>query len=620
MFRSITQRLRFPFGPLVGGVACLAWLVAACGDGWCAEASLAAKPERPNVIVLLTDDQGYGDFSCHGNPVLRTPHLDTLWRESVRFTDFHVAPMCTPTRGQLMTGIHGLRNGAMNVSSGRDLLRRDLPTMADVFRAVGYRTGQFGKWHLGDIYPYRPKDRGFDRTLCFRSSYIGSAADAWNNDYFNDRYRFDDKLQPVKGYCTDVFFDEAIRWIKERGAEGEPFFAYIPTNTPHGPLFVPPRYREQYEAALAGRGLDEDYRKALARFFGMIANIDDNVGRLEATLEETGLRENTIVVFLTDNGGTAGVRFFNAGMRGHKVQLWEGGHRVPCFVRWPAAGIGGGRDIGALTEVQDLLPTLIDLCGLKGPAGAKFDGTSLAASLRGEPQPSLDDRMLVVQFSRMPRGTVARPKKDDAAVLWRKWRLVGGKRLYDLATDPHQDRDVAAEHPEIAARLQEHYDQWWAPIEPTLDTFQPSVLGSDQQNPTRLCASEWADVFLDQSGQVRAGVPTNGLWHVEVEQPGEYELALCRWPREAKAALTAATPPHVGEDCRLPAGKALPIARARLRVGTHDVDRPVAEDDREATFTVALPKGRTTVETWFYDEQGQELCGAYYVYVRRLEK
>ena len=592
-----------------------------CAVGRCAETAKKDKATRPNVIVLLTDDQGYGDLSCHGNPVLKTPNLDRLHSESVRFTDFHVAPMCTPTRSELMTGVDALRNGAMNVSSGRALLRRDLPTMANAFAAAGYRTGQFGKWHLGDMYPYRPKDRGFEKTVCFHSSYIGSAADAWENDYFNDHYLFNDEYRPVKGYCTDVFFDEAIKWIKQRNAEGEPFFVYLPTNAAHGPHFVPKRYRKEYEKALSELKTKKQIPRDLARYFGMIANIDDNLGRLEKLLKETGLRDNTIIVYMSDNGGTVGVPFYNAGMRGHKVQLWEGGHRLPCFVRWPAKGIGGGRDVDTLAECQDIFPTLIDLCGLEKPAGAEFDGTSLAKVLQGESQPELKDRMLVVQFSRMPRrGLSAKPSKDDAAVLWKKWRLLRGRELYDLSTDPHQDRNVIGDHPEIAKKLQQHYDKWWAEIAPTLDTFQPSVIGSDQQNPTRLCACEWADTFLDQMGQVRRGVTTNGFWHVETEQPGSYRFSLSRYPREADVALTKASPVHVGEDCRFGKGTALPIAKARLRVGSHDESIAVEPDDKEASFTVTLPKGRTTVKTWFYDKDGKPLCGAYYVYVERLDK
>ncbi|MBN2578334.1 MAG: arylsulfatase [Pirellulales bacterium] len=581
----------------------------------CNAAEAAPNAKRPNVIVLLTDDQGYGDLSCHGNPVIKTPNLDRLHSEGVRLTDFHVEPMCTPTRAQLISGVDALYSGAMNVSSGRTLLRRDLPTLADLFAQSGYRTGIFGKWHLGDTYPYRPIDRGFDTALWFRSSYLCAAADYWNNDYFNDHYRWGDQPQSYEGYCTDVFFNHAIDWLKDRKDRGEPFFLYLPTNAPHAPLYVPEKYRKEYESLLADQKMDEKRREFLARFFGMIVNIDENLGRLEDVLRETGLRDNTILVFMTDNGGTFGVPFYNAGMKGGKITLWEGGHRVPCFVRWPAGGIGGGRDVAGLTEAQDLLPTLVDLCGLKVPEGAKFDGVSLAKVLKDENE-KVPDRMLVVQFSRMDSPY---PKKNDATVLWKHWRLTKGNQLYDLQTDPHQDHNVIKEHPDVAAKMQAHYDRWWAGIEPQLDHFQPSVIGAPQQNPTRLCACDWADVFLDQRYQVLLGEKKNGLWHVEVARPGRYEIELRRWPREADAALTAGLPPHVGEDCKTIAGKALPIAQARLRVGKHDVKTAVVPGDKKATFTVELPKGDTTLQTWFYDADGKELCGAYYVYVRRLQ-
>ncbi len=341
-------------------------------------AALAGPPlvaaEQPNVIIILTDDQGYGDLSSHGNPVLKTPNLDRLREQSIRLTDFHVAPMCTPTRGQLMTGCDALRNGAMNVSSGRTLLRRGFPTMADVFKSNGYRTGVFGKWHLGDNYPYRPQDRGFEEAIFFPSSHIGSAPDFFTNDYFDDVYSHNGERKKYDGYCTDVFFDEAKAWMKQRAAAKEPFLCYIPTNAPHGPLFVPEKYREAY----AGQ------KEGVARFFGMLANIDENVGELDAFLRENSLAENTILIFMTDNGGTAGVPVFNAGMRGRKIELYEGGHRVPCFIRWPDGKLREPGDIAELTAVQDILPTLVDLCGLDAPQKAKFDGVSLASLLRGE--------------------------------------------------------------------------------------------------------------------------------------------------------------------------------------------------------------------------------------------
>ncbi len=558
---------------------------------------------KPNVIIILTDDQGYGDLSSHGNPRLKTPQLDKLHSESVRLTDFHATPMCTPTRSQLMTGRDALVNGAMNVSSGRTMLRRDLPTMPEIFKASGYRTGIFGKWHLGDAYPYRPEDRGFDETVWFPSSHIGSASDSWNNDYFNDEYRHNGGRKRYSGYCTDVFFGEATRWIRAPAEASRPFLAYIPLNAAHGPLFVEDRYRKMFA------GLPPN----LASFFGMIANIDENVGRLDEMLRTTGLRDNTILLFMTDNGGTAGVNFHNAGMRGQKITLWEGGHRVPSFWRWPMGKLTAGKDLDELTQVQDVLPTLIDLCGLKAPAGAKFDGLSLAPLLRGQSR-SLPDRKLVVQFSRM---NVGRPQYGDAAVLWKKWRLVSNSQLYNVKDDPAQQRDVINENPEVAATMREHYDQWWKNVAPRLDSYLPVHIGADQENPTLVSPTEWADSFLDQAAQIRRGEHRNGEWHVMVEKSGQYTFRLRRWPKELDVPMRAPIPAHDGEDGDYPAGVALPVAKARLRIAAADRTQLVSAEDRESTFTLQLGEGWTKMQTWFYDDADREISGAYFVYVER---
>lgn len=568
-------------------------------------ACAADVPKKPNVIVVITDDQGYGDLSCHGNPVLKTPHLDKLHAESVRLTDFHVAPMCTPTRGQLLTGVDCLRNGAMNVSSGRTLLRRGLPTMADIFVASGYRTGQFGKWHLGDNYPYRPQDRGFHEALFFPSSHIGSAPDFWNNDYFDDTYHHNGKREKYAGYCTDVFFGEAIQWMKGCADRKQPFFAYLATNAPHGPLFVPAKYRELYP----------NQKPNIARFFGMIANIDENLGKLDAFLREAGLKDDTLLVFLTDNGGTAGVPVFNGGMRGRKIDLYDGGHRVPCFVRWPAGKLRQPGDVAELTQVQDVLPTLVELCGLKAPARVKFDGVSLDRLLRGEAG-KLADRMLVVQFSRMNEP---RPQKGDAAVLWQRWRLVQDRELYDLTADPEQKANVIEKFPDVAAKMRKHYEKWWAEVAPRVNEHEAIIIGSDAENPLLLSPADWEDSFLDQGAQVRAGLRRNGAWNVEVARAGDYEITLRRWPAEADTAIRAALSAVKHADGEFPAGVALPVAMARLRVAEFDATRRVGADDKAVTFAVKLPAGRTKLQTWFADADGKEIAGAYYVIVRRQQ-
>ena len=563
--------------------------------------AIAAAPaaDKPNVILILADDQGYADLSCHGHPILKTPHLDRLHGESVRFVDFHAAPMCTPTRAQLMTGFDAMRTGAYNVSSGRATLRREFPTAAEIFGANGYRTGMFGKWHLGDNYPYRPQDRGFHESIWFPSSHISSAPDYFNNDYFDDTYQHNGTRRSFSGYCTDVFFREAQQWIRQQAAQREPFFVYLPLNAPHGPLFVPDHYREPYRSQ----------PPRIASFFGMIANLDENVGRLEAFLRESGLRENTIVIYLTDNGTATGETVFNAGMRGKKIELYEGGHRVPCFVRWPAGKLRAPAEIDGVTRVQDVLPTLIELCGLKHRSPFPFDGASLAGVLRGTA--AVPERMLVTQYTRL---NAARPKRGEALVMWNRWRLVADTELYDLASDPAQQRNVIAEHADVAGRLRAHYAQWWAAIEPRVYDFVPVHIGAPQENPTLLSPCEWQDVFLDQQAQVRRQ-KRNGAWALWVERDGDYEFALRRWPIEADAAIAAPMPAFKGVDGTYAAGEAFPVAKAEIKLGETRETKPVAAEDREVKFTARLKKGPTQLQTWFRDSAGAEIAGAYYVYV-----
>ena len=294
--------------------------------------------EKPNVILVLTDDQGYGDLSCHGNPVLKTPNIDRLRDESIRCTDFHVSPLCTPTRAALMTGRYPARTGAYRTSAGRTLLHRDERTMAHVFADNGYVTGMMGKWHLGDNAPHRPQDRGFHDVVWHRCGGIGQVSDYWGNDYIDDTYERNGRLEQFNGYCTDVWFAEALRFVQEN--RDKPFFLYLSLNAPHSPYIVDEKWSEPYQ--------DGDHG-ANPNFLGMVANIDHNLGVFRKQLDSLGLAENTILIFMTDNGTAAGARFdgfdsravkgFNAGMRGKKCSIYEGGHRVPFFVHWPAGNM-----------------------------------------------------------------------------------------------------------------------------------------------------------------------------------------------------------------------------------------------------------------------------------------
>jgi arylsulfatase A-like enzyme len=597
----------------------------------CALPRLHASP--PNVIVIMTDDQGYGDLSCHGNPLVQTPHLDRIHGESVRLTDFHVAPMCTPTRGQLMTGCDAARNGATNVSSGRSLLRREFPTLADVFAKAGYATGMFGKWHLGDTYPYRPQDRGFHESLWFPSSHINSVPDVWDNDYFDDTYRRGATLEKQSGYCTDVFFREAIAWIKTHraAANDRPFFLYLPTNAPHAPYWLPKQdraamTRRMAEVEASGTfhvDLPPPQKRDLIAFLAMIQNIDDNVGRLDACLRQEGLFENTLLVFLTDNGSTMGHAYFPAGMRGHKTQLWEGGHRVPCFIRHPQGGLGQPRDVAGLTQVQDLLPTLASLSGISDLP--PHDGLDLAPILRGSGSVPAD-RHLIINYSRMPisaskplPNAASLMRREGAAVLWRHWRLLEDRELYDLQTDPLQQRNVIDDNPDIAARMREFLADWWADVAETVNEPQPVVIGHDAENPVLLTACEWVDVFVDQQKQVRQGQLKNGWWELEVANAGHYEFELRRWPADADLPLTAGLPATEVTDGVLEPGNPLPIAAARLRIGTSPPKhQPLKPGAKAAVFRSELPAGRTRLQTWFDNAGGEPLVGAFYLKVTRL--
>lgn len=581
----------------------------------------------PNVIIILTDDQGYGDLGCHGNPVARTPHLDALHGCSSHLVDFHVAPMCTPTRGQLLTGLDAARNGAANVSSGRTLLRADLPTLADRFRERGYGTGLFGKWHLGDNFPFRPQDRGFDETLWFPSSHISSLPDYWENDYFDDVYRRNGVQERVQGYCTEVFFREAKAWMKGCIDAGRPFFAYLPTNAPHYPLFVPEADRAFMEEVFAEHEHElphfhPQHRDDLIRFHAMIHNLDREIGALRAFLATEGVDRDTVVIFMTDNGSTFGPVSYNAGMRGGKITLWEGGHRVPCFVHWPAGGLDRARDVGGLTQAQDILPTLADWCGLDR-GGQPLDGISLDGVLRDGKQVP-EDRTICINFSRMPHfdyptpASQARMRKAGAAVLWRRWRLLEGTALYDLDHDPGQETNVIDQHPDVAARLRDALDRWWAEVEPTANTPQHLIVGDPAEHPSQLTACEWWDVFIDQQFQARIGVHKNGYWHLEVARAGRYRFTLRRWPAEAGLALTAACNATAITDGTYAPGVALPIASARLVVGGVDRWQDLGPEDQAATFEVDLDAGRTLLHTWFNDARRQPLTGAYFVEVERL--
>jgi arylsulfatase len=466
--RPSNPALETPRKPLGGTrLALLLGCVALCFGAWTADAALTGA--RPDIILILTDDQGYGDLSCHGNPILKTPNLDRLHDEGVRFADFHVSPTCAPTRSALLSGKHEFKNGVTHTIFERERMSLKTTTLAQVLKSAGYATGIFGKWHLGDEPEYQPGRRGFDEVFIhggggIGQTYPGSCGDAPGNTYFDPAILHNGSFVKTRGFCSDVFTAQALRWIES--AKGrQPFFCYLAFNAPHSPLSCPPRFKAPYTNRVPDN---------VATFFGMIANIDENVGWLLAKLEEWKLATNTLVIFMNDNGGTAGGRIWNAGLRGLKATPWQGGTRAASFWRWP--GTLKPADVGRLTAHVDVFPTLAELAGAKVSAEVtgSLDGRSLVPLLQ-DPQAPWPDRYLVTHVGRWARGRAAESKYSHCSIRNSRYSLVcdakrgaGQWELFDLKADYGETHNLAAQNPGVVQKLETAYDQWWASVQPLL--------------------------------------------------------------------------------------------------------------------------------------------------------
>lgn len=562
----------------------------------------------------MTDDQGYGDLGCTGNPWIQTPCIDALAAESLRCENFHVQPLCTPTRGAIMSGRRPLRNGAWGTCWGRSILKSGQSTLPELFAAAGYRTGMFGKWHLGDNYPYRPQDRGFQHVVAHKGGGVGQVPDFWGNDYFDDTYFHNGTPVAHAGYCTDVWFAEARKFITR--CKEEPFFCYIATNAPHSPYLVEPRYADPYRS-VPGIQAPE--------FYGMIANIDENIGALRGFLEEQALSEETIFIFLTDNGTSGGCTLddagrvtggYNGGMRGMKGSYYEGGHRVPFFISYPKGNIRGGRVSNELSLDIDLMPTLAELCGLDAPSD--IDGSSLARIWQGECDTLGNER---AHFLVYRQGTEP-PAGKDSAVLTCRWRLINGQELYDIEADPAQETDVAEKHSEVVMELRGKFANWWQSIADKLPEYAPLTLGSNAENPTRLDAMDVMGDVAWQQVSVAQAMRTAGRWRVSIDQPGHYRFSLYRWPPELDLAIDQGISPEACAALTYPnpdnRAKILSPVKAHLVVSDYREEKPVHAGEKACSFEYEFKHPEETdLEARFHDRDGTT-WGAYYVVVERL--
>ncbi|MBK1878973.1 arylsulfatase [Pelagicoccus mobilis] len=578
-------------------------------------AGLLSASQRPNVVLIVTDDQGYGDVSAHGNPELQTPNLDALHRQSLRLTDFHVDPTCAPTRAAVMTGKYSHHAGVWHTVRGGNHLRRGEVTMAEVFKENGYATALFGKWHLGANYPYRPMDRGFDEWLGIGDGGPGTSDDYFWNDRVNDVYWHNGEQVHREGYNPDVFFDAALDYIKGYN-EPNPFFVYLPTYAPHDPCTLP-------DPGLANKYLDAGTPKGRALFYAMIERVDQNVGKLLETLDGQGLADDTIVIFMTDNGSTHGRSSFNAGMSGGKGSTQDGGHRVPCFIRWPSGDLGEARDIDTLSAHIDLLPTLTELCGLELHKKIDFDGTSLVPLMKEE-ESDWPERTLFVEVQRKAEYE----KGWRSAVLTQRWRLLSLDELYDIKADPAQKNNVSAEYPEVVEQLRKRFDDYWALVTPEDRVFPLPIVGTEFDEEVYLGVSELREGTLWNHAHTASGKPISGLWHFEVETPGAFEIEIRRWPKEVDGGTISGVPPvtktvdawDYGPKTHLLYGDefvALPIKEAYLRVGDVSDSKQVTVSDESLVFEVELGKGLHELDAIFLDEAGKRLTSAYHVYIRR---
>lgn len=552
--------------------------------------SVTAATGRPNVVFIICDDLAWGDLACHGNPVpTTTPHLDAMHAGSTRLTRYCSGPLCTPARAGILTGRWHLRTRAIDTYCGRATLDPGEPTIARTLQAAGYTTGCFGKWHLGDNHASRPMDMGFDESLVHLAGGIGQPGDRYENHEREDESYFDPVVvrhgvpEKATGYCTDLFTDECLRFVEAH--RDEPFFAYLAFNAPHSPFQIADEWADPYRHA----GVPETH----AKLYGMVSNIDHNVGRVHAKLAELGLSERTLVVFTSDHGpcGSAQDRTvppgqghrWNAKLRGIKGSMYQGGVQVPSLWRWPGQ-LTEGRDVDTLAATVDILPTLAEFCSADvsrlATAGTPLDGLSLTRWLTADEAPL--DRTVFMQWH---RGDAPVRYRNYAAITQR-WKLTrpheeAADELYDLARDPHETADVAVAHPDEVLRLRTQYERWFDDVGATrggrtFDAPMP-LLGTTHENPVLLTQNDWRT--LDgHEGWRRDDL--RGYWRVRVA--------------EGAAAFTVRV--RLRRDC--------PTGRVHLTLDEHEWTTRLPPGEHVVEWTgLRLPEGASRLEAWLHTDE-----------------
>jgi len=497
------------------------------------ELGFAQENQHPNVIIIMTDDQGYGDLGITGNPHVHTPVIDSFGNKSIRFNNFYVSPVCAPTRSSLMTGRYSLRTGMRDTYNGGATMASNEVTIAEMLKQADYKTGVFGKWHLGDNYPSRPSDQGFDESLIHLSGGMGQVGD-FTTYFQGDRSYFDPVLwhnnekQPYEGYCSDIFANKAIDFIEEN--KDGPFFCYLAFNAPHTPLQVPDSYFQIYKDIDPSKGFENDdkpfakmsekEKEDTRKVYAMVTNIDDNIGKLLKKLEDLNISENTIVIFMTDNGPQQ-TRYVD-GMRGLKGSVYQGGVRVPFYMRYPALTTND-KDINTTAAHLDILPTLSELCNVPLPKNRIIDGKSLVPLIYDK-KVDWEDRGLFFYWTRRYPELY-----NNIAFHKDGFKLVGMTdydaeiedfELFNLTKDPYEQHNLVEEQSEIALHLKEEFDKVYKELIVSENLINPQriIIGSDYENPIVLNRND--------AGGERAiwnKEEIYGKWDVSIEQ-GYYNI------------------------------------------------------------------------------------------------
>jgi arylsulfatase/arylsulfatase A len=546
----------------------------------------AAESDRPNIVLIITDDQGWGDLSYHGNPVIETPNLDDLAKRGAQLTRFYVSPVCSPTRACLMTGRYNYRTRVIDTFKGHSMMDPDEQTLAELLRAAGYATGIFGKWHLGDCYPMRPQDQGFEHAVVFRGGGLAQPSEPLENHerYTNPILWRNGRQFQAEGYCTDVYFREAMQFIEDRASRAQPFFAYIATNAPHAPLHdIPDELYRKYQAKDLTTVLLEDHRGAdtVARVYAMVENIDQNVGRLIGALDRLNIADNTLVIFMCDNGPNT--RRYVGERRGMKSEVYEGAISSPFFAQWPKAIEAGTRSDRIAAHI-DLLPTLLAAAQVEPPHEVRLDGRNLMPLLT-KPDPEWPDRNLYIQTHRGPQPVA----RHNMAVISQRWKLVRPSgfglesppadapfELYDLQSDPTERHNLVNDQPAIAGRLRAAYDAWFEDVSRTRpNNYAPPriVVGTNHEPQTVLT---WQDWQTEGSNWGR-----HGEWLVQLPKPASFQVTVIL--------------------------KSAAAGEARLRIGDVARARAITEPTQGIVFDdIAVPAGNMAVRFELVHERNAE--------------